>query len=340
MAKIITFGEIMMRLQPYGYKRFLQAEAYESTFGGGEANVAVSLAQLGEDVAFLTKLPKGDLGQACVNKLRGVGVDTKYIARGGERMGLYFCEKGASQRPSKVIYDRSNSAINSISEDDFDIASMLDNTEWLHFTGITPALSSNVEIFTEKLLYMAKEKGLTISCDLNYRNKLWTREHANTTMSRLMQYVDVLISNEEDCKDVFGIEASKSDINSGSLSIEGYAEVAKIVSEKFGVKKVAFTLRESLSASINNWSAILVDNGEVFASKKYLINIVDRVGGGDSFGAGLIFSLINGKTSQYAIDFAVSASALKHTIEGDFNYATLEDIEKLLKGDASGRVQR
>lgn len=340
MTKIITFGEIMMRLQPFGYKKFLQADSYESTFGGGEANVAVSLAQLGEDVAFLTKLPEGDLGQACINKLRGVGVDTRYIARGGDRLGLYFCEKGASQRASKVIYDRSNSAINDISENDFDMLAMLDNVEWLHFTGITPALSKNVENFTEKLLNIAKKRGITVSCDLNYRSKLWTRSEAKSTMSRLMQYVDVLISNEEDCKDVFGIESSHTDINKGSISTDGYIEVARIISEQFNIKKIAFTLRESVSASVNNWSAILVDSGEVFKSKKYIINIVDRVGGGDSFGAGLIYSMVNGKTSQQAIEFAVAASALKHTIEGDFNYSSLSEIEKLVNGDGSGRVQR
>ena len=340
MSKILTFGEIMMRLQPYGYKRLLQANGLEMTFGGGEANVAVSLAQMGDDAAFLTKLPNNELGKASSNQLRYWGVNTDYIVRGGERMGIYFCEKGASQRASKVIYDRKNSAINSINEDEVDFDNLLKTTEWLHFTGITPALSDEVANFTKLLLIKAKEKNITVSCDLNYRNKLWTREKANIVMSNLMQYVDVLISNEEDCKDVFGIVAGKSDITSGELSKEDYGDVAKTLAKKFGIKIVAFTLRESISASINNWSGILVDSGKVYSSKKYTLNIVDRVGGGDSFGAGLIHSLTNGKNPQEAIEFAIAASALKHSVEGDFNIATVEEIEKLANGDGSGRVQR
>ncbi|MDE5990625.1 MAG: sugar kinase [Clostridia bacterium] len=341
MAKIVTVGEIMMRLQPSGYKRFLQADSFDVVFGGGEANVAVSLAQFGEDVAFVTKLPSNAIADKCIKELKGWDVDTSKIVRGGDRMGIYFCEKGCSQRGSNVIYDRAGSSIATVGEKDFDIPAMLDGVEWLHWTGITPAISDNMAQVMEKILIEAKRKGITVSCDLNYRKKLWTREKANAVMSKLVGYVDVLISNEEDCKDVFSIEAENTDINSGVLSVQGYESIGRRLMEKFpNIKYVAFTLRESVSASCNGWSALLIDAKKVYKSKKYMIDIVDRVGGGDSFGAGLIYGLRNGLGEQQTIEFAVAASCLKHTVEGDFNIASVDEVNKLARGDGSGRVQR
>ena len=341
MARIITFGEIMMRLQPSGYKRIMQANSFDIEFGGGEANVAVSLAQYGEDVAFVTKLPNNVIGDKCLRELKGWGVDTSKIARGGSRMGVYYCEKGCSQRGSNVIYDRADSAIAQAQISDFDIKSILDGAKWLHWTGITPAISDGTAKVTAEILKAAKQKGLTVSCDLNYRKKLWSKEKACQVMSELVKYVDVLISNEEDCKDVFGIEAEGTDINAGVVSAEGYTHIGKRLMKTFpNLKYVAFTLRESYSASRNGWSALLTDGDKAYVSKKYNIDIVDRVGGGDSFGAGLIYSLINDCGAQESIEFAVAASCLKHTVEGDFNIASVDEVRKLAGGDGSGRVQR
>ncbi len=341
MAKIVTVGEIMMRLQPSGYKRFMQADSFDIVFGGGEANVAVSLAQFGEDVAFVTKLPRNAIADKCVKELKGWGVDVSKIVRGGDRMGIYFCEKGCSQRGSNVIYDRAGSAIANIGENDLDISAVLDGAEWLHWTGITPAISDAMAEVTEKILIEAKRRNVTVSCDLNYRKKLWSREKANAVMSKLVKYVDVLISNEEDCKDVFSIEAENTDINSGVISQKGYEGIGKRLMGKFpNIKYVAFTLRESVSASCNGWSAMLIDGKNVYKSKKYTIDIVDRVGGGDSFGAGLIYGLKNKLGEQNAIEFAVAASCIKHTVEGDFNIASVDEVNKLAGGDGSGRVQR
>lgn len=341
MAKIVTLGEIMMRLQPSGYKRFMQADSFDIVFGGGEANVAVSLAQFGEDVAFVTKLPRNAIADKCVKELKGWGVDVSKIVRGGDRMGIYFCEKGCSQRGSNVIYDRAGSAIAKIGENDLDISAVLDGAEWLHWTGITPAISDAMAEVTEKILIEAKRRNITVSCDLNYRKKLWSREKANAVMSKLVKYVDVLISNEEDSKDVFSIEAENTDINSGVISQKGYEGIGKRLMEKFpNIKYVAFTLRESVSASCNGWSAMLIDGKNVYKSKKYTIDIVDRVGGGDSFGAGLIYGLKNKLGEQNAIEFAVAASCIKHTVEGDFNIASVDEVNKLAGGDGSGRVQR
>lgn len=341
MAKIITLGEIMMRLQPVGYKRFMQADSFEIVFGGGEANVAVSLAQFGEDVAYVTKLPKNALGDKCLKELRSWGVNTDSIARGGDRLGIYFCEKGCSQRGSNVIYDRAGSSIATADKKDFDYDKILSGAEWLHWTGITPAISDSMADITEEFLKAAKKKNITVSCDLNYRKKLWTKEKANKVMSKLLKYVDVLISNEEDCKDVFGIEAENTDINSGIISTGGYESIGSQLMKKFkNIKYVAFTLRESVSASKNGWSAILTDGNNVYKSKKYMIDIVDRVGGGDSFGAGLIYGLHNKLDCQNALEFAVAASCLKHTVEGDFNIVSVDEVNKLAGGDGSGRVQR
>ena len=340
MKKVITFGELMLRLAPENYLRFVQSEKYEATYGGAEANVAVSLANYGIDVAFVTKLPTHEIGQSAVNSLRKFGVDTSKIVRGGERVGIYYCEKGASQRPSKVIYDRAYSSISMAKEQDFDWDKIFEEVEWFHFTGITPALSDEVAKICLIAVKKAKEKGITISCDLNFRKKLWTKEKAGQVMSELCEYIDYCIANEEDAKDVFGIEADNTDIYGGKLDREGYISVAKKLTDRFNFKGVAITLRESKSANDNDWSGMLYTNGQTVFSKKYSMHIVDRVGGGDSFGAGLIYSLLNGYDSQRAIEFAVAASCLKHTIEGDYNMVSVSEVLNLAGGDASGRVQR
>ncbi len=338
--KVVTFGEVMLRLAPENYLRFVQSEKYEATFGGAEANVAVSLANYGVDAAFVTKLPAHEIGQAAVNSLRKFGVDTTKIVRGGDRVGIYYCEKGASQRPSKVIYDRAYSSIATAKKEDFDWDKIFDGVEWFHFTGITPALSDETAEITLEACKKAKKKGITISCDLNFRKKLWSKEKAGKVMGEVCKYVDYCIANEEDAKDVFGIEADNTDINTGKLDRNGYISVAKKLTERFNFKGVAITLRESLSANDNNWSAMLYTNGEAVFSKKYAMHIVDRVGGGDSFGGGLIYSLLNGYDAQKAIEFAVAASCLKHSIEGDYNMVSVSEVEALAKGNASGRVQR
>ncbi len=342
MGKVITFGELMLRLQPYNYLRFVQTDSFEATFGGGEANVAVSLANYGMDVDFVTKLPAHSIGQMAVNSLRKYGVGIDKIVRGGERVGIYYLEKGASQRGSVCIYDRAHSAVAEAARSDFDWDAIFEGADWFHFTGITPALCPSMVDICEDACKAAKAKGVKISCDLNYRGKLWTRDEARAAMTRLCQYVDVCISNEEDAKDVFGIEAENTDINSGKLDFEGYKSVARQLADKFGFEKVAITLRESISAFDNNWSAMLFDvaSGEYCFSKKYNLHIIDRVGGGDSFGGGLIYSLLSGKSTQDAVEFAVAASALKHSIEGDYNFVSVSEVEKLAAGNASGRVQR
>ncbi len=341
MAKrIVTFGEIMLRLAPEGYLRFFQNDTMQATFGGGEANVAVSLANYGMDASFVTKLPSHAIGQGAVNSLRALGVDTKDIVRGGERVGIYYLEKGASQRGSVCIYDRAYSAIQLAKREDFDWDKIFDGADWFHFTGITPALGENLVEICLDACKAAKEKGVKISCDLNYRGKLWTRAEAREAMTKLCKYVDVCISNEEDAKDVFGIEAENTDIYGGKLDKEGYKSVAKQLMDTFGFEKVAITLRSSISANDNDWAGMLYDGTDYCFSKEYHLHIVDRVGGGDSFGGGLIYALLNGKTTQEAVEFAVAASALKHSIEGDYNRVTVSEVEKLAGGDASGRVQR
>ena len=340
MAKVVTFGELMIRLQPYNYERFVQADRLEFTFGGGEANVAVSLANYGAEAVYVTKLPAHAIGQCAVNSLRRYGVDTSKIVRGGDRVGIYFNEKGASQRPSVCIYDRAHSAIQEASASDFDWERIFEGADWFHFTGITPALGPNLVEICRQACQAAKARGIKISCDLNYRGKLWTREQARAAMTELCQYVDVCISNEEDAKDVFGIEAEATDITAGALSREGYKSVAKQLADKFGFEMVAITLRESKSAFDNDWSAMLYDGTDYCFSKLYHLHIIDRIGGGDSFGGGLIYALLSGRNTQSAVEFAAAASALKHSIEGDYNFATIAEVEKLAGGDGSGRVQR
>ena len=340
MKRVVTFGEIMLRLAPEGYYRFVQADKFGSTYGGGEANVAVSLANYGLDARYITKLPEHEIGQAAVNSLRKHGVDTSYIARGGSRVGIYFLEKGASQRASKVIYDRDGSSIKDAKAEDFDWDRIFEGVEWFHFTGITPALGKNLVEICIEACKKAKEKNITISCDLNYRKKLWTKQEAREAMTELCQYVDVCIANEEDASDVFGIAAENTDLTSGKVNHEGYISVAQQLAQKFQFKKVAITLRESISANDNGWSAMLYEDGKSYFSKKYMVHIVDRVGGGDSFGAGLIYSQVMGYGPQESIEFAAAASCLKHTIEGDFNMVSVDEVKKLAEGDGSGRVQR
>ncbi len=338
--KVVTFGELMLRLAPNGYYRFFQDDQLQATFGGGEANVAVSLANYGMDASFVTKLPTHAIGQAAVNSLRKYGVDTSKIVRGGDRVGIYFLEKGASQRGSVCIYDRAHSAIQEAAPSDFDWDAIFEGVDWFHFTGITPALGENLVEICREACKAAKAHDVKISCDLNYRGKLWTRDQARAAMTDLCQYVDVCISNEEDAKDVFGIEAENTDIYGGKLNKEGYKSVAKQLADKFGFEKVAITLRTSISASDNDWAAMLYDGENYCFSKEYHLHIVDRVGGGDSFGGGLIYALLSGKNTQDAVEFAVAASALKHSIEGDYNLVTVSEVEKLAGGDGSGRVQR
>lgn len=340
MKRVITFGEIMLRLNPEGSARFVQAEKFEATYAGGEANVAVSLANYGMDAAFVSKVPAHEIGQCAVNALRKYGVDTRHMIRGGARLGAYYVEKGASQRPSKVIYDRAGSAIALAQPGDFDWDTIFADADWFHWTGITPALGGHLPQICLEACKAAKARGVKISCDLNYRNKLWTRQEACAVMSQLMPYVDVCIANEEDAKDVFGIEAANTDISSGKLNHEGYISVAQQIAERFGCESVAITLRSSISADDNEWAAMLYQGGKAYFSPSYRIHIVDRVGGGDSFGGGLIYSQLVDMQPQKAINFAVAASCLKHTIPHDFNLVTVAEVESLVAGNASGRIKR
>ena len=340
MPKVVCFGEIMLRLSPSGYVRFVQANSFEAMYGGGEANVAVSLANFGMDSAFVSKVPSNEIGQSAVNELKKYSVDTKHMAIGGERLGIYYLEKGASQRPSKVIYDRKYSSISAADSKDFDWNKIFDGADWFHFTGITPALSDTTAKITLEACIAAKRLGLKVSCDLNFRKNLWTSEKANKVMGELMQYVDLCIANEEDSEKVFGIKADDTNITGGKLNHDGYKAVAAQLKAKFGFEKVAITLRGSISASDNNWAAMLFDGENYYFSKGYPVHIVDRVGGGDSFGAGLIYALLSDYDGQSAIEFATAASCLKHSIEGDMNHVTVGEVKALAGGDGSGRVQR
>ena len=342
MAKIVTMGEIMLRLSTPNNEKFIQADEFDVNYGGGEANVAVSLANYGHEVEFVTAVPANPIGDCAVAALRKYNVGTKHIARSGERLGIYYLETGSAMRASNVVYDRAHSSISTATPDEFDFDEIFKDADWFHFTGITPALGPNVVEICKEACKAAKAKGIKISCDLNYRGKLWTRDQARAAMTDLCQYVDVCISNEEDAKDVFGIEAEATDIYAGEINREGYKSVAKQLADKFGFEKVAITLRESHSAFDNGWSAMLynVAKDEYCFSKKYELHIIDRVGGGDSFGGGLIYSLLTGKSTQAAVEFAVAASALKHSVEGDYNMVTVAEVEKLAGGDGSGRIQR
>lgn len=340
MAKIVTLGEIMLRLSTPGKKRFTQSQSFDVVYGGGEANVAVSLAQFGHDAYFVSKLPKHEIGQSAINELSKFQVKTNYIARGGNRIGIYFLETGASMRASKVIYDRAQSAIAEADLKDFNFDEIFKDADWFHFSGITPALSEKAALLTKEALIAAKKHNVMVSVDLNYRKKLWTPEEAQKVMRPLMSYVDVCIGNEEDAELVLGFKPKNVDVSKGHLDIASYQAIFKEMKETFGFKMIATTLRESFSATKNGWQALLYDGETFYPSKSYVIDpIIDRVGGGDSFSAGLIHGLLT-QTNDQAIEFAVAASALKHTIPGDFNVVSEAEVEALQKGDQSGRVQR
>jgi 2-dehydro-3-deoxygluconokinase len=340
VSKVICFGEIMLRLSPPGYLRLIQTDSFDAVYGGGEANVSISLANYEVDVAFVTKVPDNPIGMAAISELRKLGVNTEYIVKGGDRLGIYYYEKGASQRPSKVVYDRKFSAIAQAQMGDFDWGKIFADATWFHFTGITPALGDNVAVLTLEACKAAKSRNLKVSCDLNYRKNLWPTQKAGAVMAQLMEYVDVCIANEEDAEKVFGIKAADTDITSGKLNKDGYIEVARQLKDRFGFEIVAITLRSSISASDNHWAAMLYSGNESYFSKNYPIHIIDRVGGGDSFGGGLIYAILNSYSLKDALEFAVAASCLKHSIEGDYNLVSVDEVTALMKGDASGRVER
>ena len=340
MAKVVTLGEIMLRLSSPGQKRFVQSEYFDVVYGGGEANVAVSCANYGHDAYFVSKLPKHEIGQCAVNALRKFGVHTDYIARGGNRVGIYYLETGASMRPSKVIYDRAGSSIAEADASDFDFDAIMEGADWFHWSGITPAISDASAECLKQACICAKKHGVTISCDLNFRKKLWTSEKAISIMRPLMQYVDVCIGNEEDAELCLGFKPD-ADVEAGVTDAAGYEGIFKAMAQEFGFKYVVSTLRESFSATHNGWKALIYDGKEFYQSKRYDINpIIDRVGGGDSFSGGLIHGLLTKPTQGEALEFAVAASALKHTIPGDFNHVSIAEVEALAGGSANGRVQR
>ncbi len=338
--KVVTLGEIMLRLSTPDYKRFVQADTFDVTYGGGEANVAAAICNYGEQGVFVTKVPNNAIGQSAINHLRRYGVDTQFIARGGDRLGIYFLETGASMRASQVIYDRAGASIAEVEPAEFDFDKILEGADWFHTTGITPALSDKAAVLTEAALKAARAKGITTSIDLNYRKKLWSKEKAREVMTRLCQYVDVCIGNEEDADTTLGFKAAHTDVTKGELNLDGYKDVFRQMKEKFGFKFIASSLRESYSASDNGWSALVYDGTDFHHTKKYNVRIIDRVGSGDSFASGLIYGLVTGMSMKDASEFGVAASALKHTIPGDLNHATLSDVKELMKGDGSGRVQR
>jgi len=340
MARVVSFGEIMMRLATPNFLRFVQTKSFDVTYAGAEANVAVSLANFGLEASFVTKLPKNEFGIAVLRYLRQYNVDTSHMIFGEGRLGVYFLETGYSQRPSKVIYDRANSTFALSKPEEYDWDRIFDNADWFHFTGITPALGDNLVQACLDALKKAKEKGITVSCDLNYRAKLWSQEKARQVMSQLVKYVDVLFANEEDAEKVFGIKADESNVVEGKLSLKGYEQVCRRLKERFGFKRVAISLRESIVANLNGWSGVLLDGDDFYSAKQYTVHIVDRVGAGDSFSAGIIYGFLTGMKPQETLEFAVAASCLKHTIVGDFNEVTLDEVNSLMKGSGSGRVVR
>ena len=340
MSKIVTLGEIMLRLSPAGNRRFVQADTFDVIWGGGEANVAVSCANYGHEAYFVSKLPKHEIGQASVNALRRYGVNTEHIARGGDRVGIYYCETGASMRPSKVIYDRAHSAIAEATAEDFDFDAIMEGADWFHWSGITPAISDRAAELTRLACEAAKRHGVTVSVDLNFRKKLWTSAKAQSIMRPLMQYVDVCIGNEEDAELCLGFKPD-ADVEGGNTDAEGYKGIFAAMMKEFGFKYVVSTLRESFSATHNGWKAMIYDGKEFYQSKRYdIAPIIDRVGGGDSFSGGLIHGLLTKASQGEALEFAVAASALKHTINGDFNLVSAEEVEALAGGNSNGRVQR
>jgi len=338
--KVVGFGELLLRLGTRQFQRFSQAREFDGYYTGAEANTCVSLANYGVDAYVVSKVPAHDIGQACINFLKGYGLNTDYVVRGGDRLGLFYLETGASQRPSKVIYDRANSSITTLKMGEIDWRTVLAGKDWLHFSGTAPALGTSMPEVVEEACRIAKEMGVTVSCDLNYRKKLWSPDKAQSVMTGLMAYVDVLICNEEDAEMVFGIKAEGVDVRSGHLEADKYQDVACQLRQRFGCKYIAITLRESLSATFNNWSGVLYDGEQLYRSRNYSMFVVDRVGGGDSFGGGLIYGLLTGMPLQQVVEFAAAASCLKHSIPGDFNLVSVEEVKALMAGDASGRVQR
>ncbi len=340
MGKIVTLGEIMLRLSTPGHSRFIQSDSFDVVYGGGEANVAVSCANYGHEAYFVTKLPKHEIGQAAVNALRRFGVHTDYITRGGDRIGIYYLESGSAMRPSKVIYDRAHSSIAEAEAVDFDFDTIMKGADWFHWSGITPAISDKAAVLTRLACEAAKRHGVMVSVDLNFRKKLWSSEKAQSVMRPLMQYVDICIGNEEDAELCLGFKP-EANVEAGQTDAEGYKGIFRQMAEEFGFKYVISTLRESYSASHNGWKGMIYDGKEFYVSRHYdIAPIVDRVGGGDSFSGGIIHGLLTKKTQAEALEFAVAASALKHTIPGDFNMVSTTEVEALASGDASGRVQR
>jgi 2-dehydro-3-deoxygluconokinase len=344
MKKIVTFGEIMLRLSPPGFQRLVQARSFDVIYGGGEANVAASLANYGQPVEYVTRLPANDIGDACLNFIRQYGVGTGHIVRGGDRLGIYFLETGAAQRGSKVIYDRAGSGLSTVEPGMIDWQAAFTGADWFHWTGITPAISASTAAVCLEAAQTAREMGLTVSCDLNYRKKLWKwGKTPGEVMPDLVALCDVAVGNEEDADKVFGIKAPEADVTGGKVEADAYVYVCEKLVERFSnLKMVAITLRGSLSASHNTWSGILWHDGKTYTAPKYdIVPIVDRVGGGDSFCGGLIYGLRTyGDDVQQALNFAVAASCLKHAIPGDFNLVSVAEVEKLMGGDASGRVSR
>lgn len=338
--KVVTLGEIMLRLTTPDFKRFVQSDSFEVTYGGGEANVSAALCNYGLNGTFVSKVPNNPIGQSAINHLRRYGVDTQFVARGGDRLGIYFLETGASMRASQVIYDRAGASIAEVDASEFDFDKILDGASWFHTTGITPALSDKAAALTLAALKAARAKGITTSIDLNFRKKLWTKEKARVVMTQLCEFVDVCIGNEEDADLCLGFKAADTDVTKGELNLDGFKDVFKQMQAKFGFKFIASSLRESHSASDNGWSALVYDGSEFYHTKHYEVRIVDRVGSGDSFASGLIYGLVTGMPMADAAEFGVAASALKHTIHGDLNHATLAEVKDLVKGDGSGRVQR
>lgn len=340
--KIVTFGEIMLRLSPQGTKRLFQGPLFESTFCGAEANVAVALSEFGKDAGFVTRLPDNEPGKAVIAELRRHGVDTSGIVFGGERLGILFAEKGASQRPSRIVYDRKHSSVAEASSSDFDWDSIFAGADWFHITGITPALSESLEKIALEAVKAAKRLGLTVSCDLNFRSKLWSSEKAGAVMPSIMEYTDVCIGNEEDAEKVFGIKSGSTDSDTGKLDKEGYFDTARQMAKKFGLKYVAFSQRASISADENDWSGLLYssDEDKLYSSEQYRIRLVDRIGGGDAFAAGLIYGLHSGFTPQKTIEFAAASGCLNQTIEGDFCLMDADEVLALAEGDKFGRIKR
>jgi 2-dehydro-3-deoxygluconokinase len=338
--KVVGFGELLLRLGTRQFQRFTQARDFEVFYTGAEANTCVSLVNFGLEGYVVSKVPANDIGQACINFLKGYGLNTDHIVRGGDRLGLFYLETGASQRPSRVIYDRANSAITTLKRGELDWKTILQGKDWLHFSGTAPALGPDMPGVVEEACQTARQMGVTVSCDLNYRKKLWSPERAQRVMTGLMACVDVLLCNEEDAEMVFGIKAEGVDVRSGRVEADRYLDVARQLVQRFGCQYVAITLRESLSATFNNWSGVLYDGSQLYRSRSYSMYVVDRVGGGDAFGGGLIYGLLTGMPPQDVIEFAAAASCLKHSIPGDFNLASLEEVKALMAGDASGRVQR